>query len=200
MHIIPIFLPNFLNFSHFGQLWPNFWASPTFFPIFFQLIINYHVFFILDYPHFIIFCVFFWVKMHIIPIFLPNFLNFSHFWQLWPNFWASPTFFSHFFSTDNNLSCLLYSSLASFYNFLCIFLGQNAYNTNFYQIFSIFPIFDNFDLIFGPPLIFFPFFFQLIISYHVIFILDYLHFIIFYVFFCVEICILLRNMKLPIFS
>ena len=50
----------------------------------------------------------------------------------------------------------------------------------FYQIFSYF---DNFDLIFGPPLLFFPFFFQLIITYHVYFIPDYPHFIIFSVFF-----------------
>ena len=57
---------------------------------------------------------------------------------------------------------------------------------NFYQIFSIFLIFDNFDLIFGPPILFFPIFFQLIITYHVFFILDEPHFIIFYVFFWVK--------------
>ena len=49
-----------------------------------------------------------------------------------------PNFFPQFFSTDNNLSCLLYSRWTSFYNFLCIFLGQNAYNTNFFTKFSQF--------------------------------------------------------------
>ena len=85
--------------------------------------------------------------------------NSSHFWQLWSNFWASPTFFP-IFLTDNNLSSLLYSRLSSFYNFLCIFLGQNAYNTNFFTKFSHFwqlwPHFWAFPT-------FFPIFFQLII-------------------------------------
>ena len=87
-----------LYYVYFDQFRPNFWASLLFFHIFFQLIITYHVFFILDYPNFIIFYVFFWVKMHIIPI--------------------------------------------------------------FYQILSIFLNFDNFDLIFGSPLLFFPIFFN----------------------------------------
>ena len=59
----------FLKFCHSWQFWLNFWASPTFFVNFFQLIITYHIFFILDYPHFIMVCVIFRVKMHIIPIF-----------------------------------------------------------------------------------------------------------------------------------
>ena len=123
------------NSSHFWQLWSNFWASPTFFSHFLQLIRTYHVFFILDYPHFIIFCVFFWVKMHIIPIFYQIFSIFL----IFDNFdliFGPPLLFFQFFSTNNNLSYLLYFRLPSFYNFLCIYLGHNAYNTNFFTKFS----------------------------------------------------------------
>ena len=59
--------------------------------------------------------------------FVSNFLIFDNFDPIF----GPPLHFFNFFSTDNNLSCLLYSRLASFYNFLCIFLGQIAYNTNF---------------------------------------------------------------------
>ena len=131
-------------------------AHSYFFLNFFQLVITYHVPFILEYLHFLIFYLFFWVKLHIIPIFLPNFLIFDNFDLIF----GPSLLFSNFFSTDNDLSCLLYFRLPSFYNFLCIFFSQNAYNTNFYQIFSILLIFDNFHQIFGPPLLFFPIFFN----------------------------------------
>ena len=48
------------------------------------------------------------------------------------------------------------------------FLCKNAQNTNFYQFFSIFANFYQFRPNFGASL-FFPFFFQLIITYHVSF-------------------------------
>merc|ERR1712002_243965 len=78
MHIIPIFyqiFSFFLIFDNFNLIF----GPPLLFSLFFQKIITYHVFFILEEPHFIIFYVFFWVKMHIIPIFLPNFLIFDNF-------------------------------------------------------------------------------------------------------------------------
>ena len=99
MHIIPIFLSNFLIFDNFDLI---FGPPLHFFQFFFQLIITYHVFFILDYPHFIFFYVFFWIKMHKIPIFYQFFSFFSHFWPLWPNFWATLTIFFLFFSIDIN--------------------------------------------------------------------------------------------------
>ena len=56
----------------FYKFMPNFGpilGLPTFFLDFVQFIITYHVFFILEYPNFVLFYVFFCFKMHIIPIF-----------------------------------------------------------------------------------------------------------------------------------
>ena len=121
------------------------------------------------------------IKMHIIPIFYQFFSNFSYFWPLWPNFWATPIFFN-FFSSGNNLSCALHSRILSFFNLLCIFLVKMYIMPIFYQFSPIFLIFDHFDLIFGPLLFFFNFF-QLVITYHVPFILEYHYFFIFIYFF-----------------
>ena len=128
------YITNFLsNFLIFWQLWSNFRPLILFFPIFFQLIITYHVFFILDYPHFIILCVFFCVKMQ---RYNTNF--FSNFLIFWPNLWASHTFLQICFQLIITYPVFFYSRLASFYKFVCIFLGQNAYNTNFFTKFSQF--------------------------------------------------------------
>ena len=73
---------------------------------------------------------------------------------------GGPKIRSKLSKTDNNLSCLLYSRLPSFFIFLCIFLGQNAYNTNFLPIFTNFSHFDHFDALFRASLLFFNFFFN----------------------------------------
>ena len=127
MHIIPIFL----KFSEIFSLFDNFdliFAPSLFFSNFFSTDNNLSCLFYSRLPSF----------YNFVCIFYQIFSNFLIFWQLWPNFWASHTFFSNFFSTHNNLSCLFYSRLPSFYNFLCIFLGQNVYNTNFLSNFLIF--------------------------------------------------------------
>ena len=102
--------------------------------------------------------VFFCLKMPIIPIFYQFFSIFAHFYHFRPNFVAS-LFFS-IFLIDNNLSCVLYSRIPSFYNFLYIFCVKM----------HIIPIFYQFLLIlknFAPT--FFPYVFQLIITYNLFF-------------------------------
>ena len=77
--------------------------------------------------YFILSYVFFYFKMHIISIFyqfLPILTNFDL-------ILGRPWWFFQFLSINNNSSFLFYSRLPSFYNFLCIILCQNAYNTNF---------------------------------------------------------------------
>ena len=49
-------------------------------------------------------------------------------------FCGVPTFFSQFFSIDNDLSYIFYLRLTSFYNFLCTFLGQILNNTNYVDL------------------------------------------------------------------
>ena len=132
--------------------------------------------------------------MHIIPIFS----NFDIFWHNLGLILGCPYFFFLFFSIDNNWSCVLYSRIPSFHIFLGIFLCQNAHKTNFFTNFCHFwQISAQFWPNFGVSL-FFSNLFQLIITYHFIFILDYPHFIILYVFF------LFRNTHntnfLPIFA
>ena len=66
MHKIPIFYQFFLIFDHFDLI---FGPPLLFFSYFFQSILTNLVIIILEYPHFVIFYVFFWIKMHILPIF-----------------------------------------------------------------------------------------------------------------------------------
>ena len=143
MDIIPIFywfFSIFLILDHFDLIF-----GP-------HLIITYHVFFILDYPNFIIFMFFFFSKCTKYQFFT----NFSQFLLILTNcgliFWH-PYFFFLFFSIDGNLSCVFYSRILSFHNFLCIFLCQN----NVWMEFTLInePIFYQFLLIltnFGPTL------------------------------------------------
>ena len=128
MHIIPIFYQFFSYFSYFWPIWPNFWATPIFFN-FFSSGNNLSCALpsrILSF--FNLLCIFL-VKMYIMPIFyqfLPIFLIFDHFDLIF----GPLLFFFLFFSIGNNLSCTFYSRIPSFFYFLSIFLGQNAYNTN----------------------------------------------------------------------
>ena len=111
---------------------------------------------------------YFFVKMHKIP----NFYQFFAFFAIF-----------QLFSIDNNLSCVLYSRIPYFYIFSAIFLCQNAYNTNFFTNFRKFLlILTNYGLILGRPY-FFTDFFQLRITYNVLFILEHPNFIFFYIFF-----------------
>ena len=140
------------------------------------------MFFILDYPHFITFYVYFWVKMHKIPIFYRFFSIFANFDQFRPNFEAS-LLFSKFFQliiTYHVLSILDYPHFIIFNIFVCIKMHTIPI---FYQLFSIFANFDQFrPNLCGIPT-FFSFFFHLIITYHVFFISEYPQFIIFMYFF-----------------
>ena len=114
MHIILIFyqfLPNFPNFNHFDLIF----GLPLFFPKYFQLLITYHVPFILEYHDFIFFYVFFLFQNANTKCyqFLPIFLIFDHFDLIF----GPPLWFSKFFSIGNYSSCALYSRKASFYIF-----------------------------------------------------------------------------------
>ena len=111
-------------------------------------------------------------------IFYLFFSIFTNFYKIWPNFLASLLFFQ-FFSIDNNLSCLLYFRLSSIYNFYAIYCLNMHIILIFYQFWQI-------SALFWDIPIFLINFFQLIITYHVFFIVDYHHVIIFYVFFLVK--------------
>ena len=133
------------------SLWPNFWASPTFF----STDNNLSCLLYSRLPSFYNFLCIFLGQNAYNTNFLPNFLNFSHFWQLWPNIWASPTFFPIFFQLIilYHVFCIL--DYTHFINFCVFYCVKMHIIQIFYQIFSIFLIFDNFYLIFGPPLLFF---------------------------------------------
>ena len=80
----------------FYKFMPNFGpilGLPTFFLDFVQFIITYHVFFILEYPNFVLFYVFFCFKMHIIPIFYQFLTILTNFGPIL----GLPIFFLYFF-------------------------------------------------------------------------------------------------------
>ena len=127
MHIILNFYQFFTIFANFYQFWPNFEASILFFQF---ILIDNNLSSVLYF------------RLPSICNFLCNFLCqnvhnayfFTNFDQFGLILWHS-YFFFFFFSIDNNLFCILYFGLSSFYNFLGIFLCQNSHNTNFLQIF-----------------------------------------------------------------
>ena len=88
--------------------------------------------------------------MHVILIFYQFFSILTIFSSILVFFCGVPNFFL-FLSLDNNLLCILYFRLPSFYNVLYLFLCQNAQNTNFLPIFLNFSqfllILTNFGLI-----------------------------------------------------
>ena len=119
--------------ANFDEFRLNFGASLCFFSVFFSIVNNLLSVFYSRIPSFyMIIYVFFCFKMNIIPVvfqFLPILTIFGL-------ILGCSCFFLPILLIDHDLSCLLYFSLTSFYNFLCIFLGQNAYNINFLPIFT----------------------------------------------------------------
>ena len=91
------------------------------------------MFFILNYPKFLIFYTIFCQNAH-------NTYFFTNFSQFRPNFVT----FLLFFQLIITYHVIFYFRLTSFYNFLCIFYVKMHIIPIFYQFFSIFAIFDQF--------------------------------------------------------
>ena len=81
--------------------------------------------------------------------------NFCQFGQMMAQFWPNlgrPTFYSNFLSNENNISCLFYFRLPSFYNFfMYFFVSKYTYNQFVTNFSKFLPILTNFGLILGHP-------------------------------------------------